>query len=419
MSGPKSAPSSSRIARRLATASRPSRRCAAPLRGCRPANTFSATLRSGKTVGSWYIASDPEPVAPTAGRRSRRGWPSIRISPLSGWTMPVRILTSVDLPAPFSPTSACTVDASIAKLTSATRVHAAVALGDPAQLDERRLCVLAHRGYAALTPPSTLTTLPVDFAVRGPAKNAIASATSSGIDVDTELRARPVEGLQLVLVHAVGARPLGLPVGRPDGRALDDRVGIDAVDADAVRAALLGEAAREVQRRGLGRRVGGGVGARDQRVLGRHEHDRAAARLREQDAEGLARGEEVAAREHRVVEIPVGDRRLGDRRARREAGGGDEDVDAAVLEHGAPRSSRRRRPRSSRRRARRGCAAARAWRRARRRRPAPSTLRSATTTCAPRSAKRRAVARPMPLAPPVISAIRPASSPRGGACASL
>ena len=37
---------------------------------------------------------------------------------------------------------------------------------------------------------------------------------------------------------------------------------------------------------------------------------------------------------------------LGDRRARREAGRGDEDVDAAVLEHGPPRHPRRRRPRS-------------------------------------------------------------------------
>jgi hypothetical protein len=41
--------------------------------------------------------------------------------------------------------------------------------------------LLSHlRGYAAVTPPSTLTTLPVDFAERGPAKKAIASATSSG-----------------------------------------------------------------------------------------------------------------------------------------------------------------------------------------------------------------------------------------------
>src|SRR5262249_55681338 len=37
-----------------------------------------------------------------------------------------------------------------------------------------------YRGYAAVTPPSTLTTFPVDLFDRGPARNAIASATSSG-----------------------------------------------------------------------------------------------------------------------------------------------------------------------------------------------------------------------------------------------
>ena len=35
------------------------------------------------------------------------GWPSTASVPLSGWYTPARILTSVDFPAPFSPTSAC------------------------------------------------------------------------------------------------------------------------------------------------------------------------------------------------------------------------------------------------------------------------------------------------------------------------
>src|ERR1700745_1412410 len=70
-------------------------------------------------------------------------------------------------------------------------------------------------------------------------------------DGDAELRAALIEGLQLVLADAVGARALGLPVGRPDARSLDHGVGVDGVDADPVWPALLGEAAREVQRRGL------------------------------------------------------------------------------------------------------------------------------------------------------------------------
>src|SRR5207253_8660501 len=49
---------------------------------------------------------------------------------------------------------------------------------------------------------------------------------------DAELRSALVEGLQLLLADAVRARALGLPVGRPDARALDDGVGVDGVDAD-------------------------------------------------------------------------------------------------------------------------------------------------------------------------------------------
>src|SRR5262249_56535596 len=97
--------------------------------------------------------------------------------------------------------------------------------------------------------------------------------------------------------------------------ALDHGVGVDGVDADPVRAALLGEAAPEVERGRLRRRVRGRVRAADERVLRADEHDRAAGALSEQDAERLAGGEEVAAGEHRVVALPVLDRRAWDRRA--------------------------------------------------------------------------------------------------------
>src|SRR5437868_10998326 len=42
------------------------------------------------------------------GVRCDTGFPSSWIAPPSGCTAPVRILISVDFPAPFSPTSACT-----------------------------------------------------------------------------------------------------------------------------------------------------------------------------------------------------------------------------------------------------------------------------------------------------------------------
>src|SRR5438093_11902395 len=46
------------------------------------------------------------------------GWPPMRSSPRSGRRPPPRILRSVDLPAPFSPTTACDSPSPIAKLTS-------------------------------------------------------------------------------------------------------------------------------------------------------------------------------------------------------------------------------------------------------------------------------------------------------------
>src|SRR5437016_3408644 len=43
--------------------------------------------------------------------------PAIWICPLSGWCAPVMILMRVDLPAPFSPTKACTSPARSSKET--------------------------------------------------------------------------------------------------------------------------------------------------------------------------------------------------------------------------------------------------------------------------------------------------------------
>src|SRR5207244_5880296 len=108
------------------------------------------------------------------------------------------------------------------------------------------------------------------------------------------------------------------------------------VDADAVLAALLGQAAGEVEGSGLRRRVGGGVRARYERVLRADEDDRAAPSLLKQDAECLARGEEVAARQNRVVPLPVLERRLSDGGARGETRRADEDVESAVREDGLP-----------------------------------------------------------------------------------
>src|SRR6476469_3498444 len=63
--------------------------------------------RSGMTAGSWYTDTTP-PCRASAGERATYGSPRTRIVPSSGWTAPVRILTSVLLPAPLAPIRACT-----------------------------------------------------------------------------------------------------------------------------------------------------------------------------------------------------------------------------------------------------------------------------------------------------------------------
>ena len=53
----------------------------------------------------------------SAGVRKRTGCSSKKISPASGWYSPVATLVRVDLPEPFSPTSACTSPGRTVRLT--------------------------------------------------------------------------------------------------------------------------------------------------------------------------------------------------------------------------------------------------------------------------------------------------------------
>ncbi len=87
--------------------------------GAWPMKMFSATESSGYRLSSWYIVAIPAACA-SWGLRKRTSWPSMRIRPESGKWTPEMTLMSVDLPAPFSPTSACTWPASVAKWTSSS-----------------------------------------------------------------------------------------------------------------------------------------------------------------------------------------------------------------------------------------------------------------------------------------------------------
>jgi hypothetical protein len=80
---------------------------------------FSAIERFSQSVVSCGTRPMPSVWAPW-GEWIRTGRPSRRISPSSGATMPLRILSSVDLPAPFAPTSAWISAGSTSKLTPRT-----------------------------------------------------------------------------------------------------------------------------------------------------------------------------------------------------------------------------------------------------------------------------------------------------------
>ena len=101
--------------------------CSAPSRagrgrGCRvpaPSRRNGATRRLGETqIGSDVEVGDQRRLlvdripgrrgAPRRANARRAASPRIRMRPASGRTAPVRIFTSVDLPAPFAPISACT-----------------------------------------------------------------------------------------------------------------------------------------------------------------------------------------------------------------------------------------------------------------------------------------------------------------------
>lgn len=73
-------------------------------------NTFSATVSSANSCGSWYTVAMPRAIASTV-EVMDTGRPSYLTVPASGIVAPEMILISVDLPAPFSPTSACTCPA--------------------------------------------------------------------------------------------------------------------------------------------------------------------------------------------------------------------------------------------------------------------------------------------------------------------
>src|SRR5579864_1826529 len=83
----------------------------------RPRYMFWTTSRLSQSARSWYTTSIPSFPA-SFGPWMCTSWPSNRISPLSGVCVPATHFTSVDFPAPLSPTSAITSPLRTSKSTS-------------------------------------------------------------------------------------------------------------------------------------------------------------------------------------------------------------------------------------------------------------------------------------------------------------
>ena len=72
-----------------------------------PRVTFSATVNTGTSMKCWCTMPMPAAMA-SFGESELVGFPSSRISPSSGCSSPYSTFIRVVLPAPFSPSRACT-----------------------------------------------------------------------------------------------------------------------------------------------------------------------------------------------------------------------------------------------------------------------------------------------------------------------
>ena len=88
-------------------------------RGGEAIEILSATERSGISDSSWKMQTTPAALA-ADGVAKLTSSPSRRMLPASGCTTPATILIRVDLPAPFSPSTAWILPRSQAKSTSSS-----------------------------------------------------------------------------------------------------------------------------------------------------------------------------------------------------------------------------------------------------------------------------------------------------------
>ena len=98
---------------------------------------FSATVSAGIDVKCW--CTSPIPVARASrGDRRRRGVPSIRISPVSGATIPLATCISVDLAGAILAQQRVHFTSARDETRTRERLHRAESLVDVAELEDRR-----------------------------------------------------------------------------------------------------------------------------------------------------------------------------------------------------------------------------------------------------------------------------------------
>jgi hypothetical protein len=115
-----------------------------------PSQRLSRSDNSSRTRISWKVVAMPARRA--AGRLAKRvGRPSKANVPESGWRTPVRILTRVDLPLPFSPMTAWTVPGRTTRLQSRSARVSPNALATPSTRTRGTTSPL--RGAAAAVMP--------------------------------------------------------------------------------------------------------------------------------------------------------------------------------------------------------------------------------------------------------------------------
>ena len=207
--------------------------------------TFSATVRSGKSVGSWKMIAMPA-ACDCAVVSNTTSSPSISTRPLSGRCTPARILTSVDLPAPFSPTSAwasprrSSIQPSASACTAPKLLLAWSTTSSGASA--RRLPALARRRQARWKISSSSARPSSGRRSPSPSKNgAISRCQRAFTSVSSIARARRVEVVALAHAdHQAGRRDEERVVAPPGRGQRGAHLGPDrgvplAVLRDAVR----------------------------------------------------------------------------------------------------------------------------------------------------------------------------------------